>query len=330
MPTLGLFSPVLTHAQPNTFQQNIVKGITENVTVSETINRVKSVAQKYTKRDTLDAPHRVLNQQTASTATVSIAVPANSTATENWRTALDIPGLLDWNGGVWTWRLRVVTANADIQIDEVQIQRRSSDGLTLRASKSSGPGLGISCGTTGVKSGTITWDDGTQNPAGRAQNDRIRIQFTVKNTNLILLQTLDVGANTDPDDRIDTPLLITEGARSLVRSLTETDTISEAAFTRVKAAIRTKTETDTIGEAIAKVLGKSRAKTETDTIGEALAKLLAKVRSNTEIDTITEDVDIVVTPGGGGGNNVERALATETIVISETGIRQANKWRQNP
>jgi hypothetical protein len=328
MPTLGLYSSILLHSEPDRPQQNLTRGLTtETVTIGETIAKVKSIAQKYTKRDTLDAPHRVLNQQTAATVTVDIVVAANSTATENWRTALDIPSLTEWNGGVWTWRLRVVTANADIQIDEVQIQRRSSDGLTLRASKSSGTGLGISCGTTGVKSGTITWDDGTQNPVGRAQNDRIRVQFTLKNTNLLLLQTVGVGTNTNPDDRIDTPLLIIEGVKNLVRSLSETVSISEAAFTRLKAATRAKTETDSIGEAVAKVLGKIRSKTETDAIGESIARLAAKIRLQSETDAISESVDRL--KGGGGPNNVVKTIS-ETIIISETGVRQANKWRQNP
>jgi predicted CopG family antitoxin len=110
----------------------------------------------------------------------------------------------------------------------------------------------------------------------------------------------------------------------LTKTISETVTITEQTFSRLAAKIRTKTETDSIGESISRLAAKIRTRAETDSIGETLAKLIAKARGKTETDAISDGVIQV------SGNNVVRVLGTETVLVSETRNRQANKWRQNP
>src|SRR5215208_2983936 len=107
-----------------------------------------------------------LNTGTSTSAAYSFSIALSTVEKIKFLTDAQRPNTLDWTGGTYTWRYRVTVANTTSQIVEVILRRLSQDGQTVRQSKTSGA-LTTSLGTTGVKSGTISWNDGTQNPVGR-------------------------------------------------------------------------------------------------------------------------------------------------------------------
>jgi len=147
---------------------------------------------------------KIMNEATATSVEVTIAIAKAATECLKWITETDKPGKLDWEGGNYTWELRVITANADLSITEVILRRISSDGSVVRASKSSGA-IDVSLGTTGVKTGNIVWDDGTQNPADRETSDRLEIVFKITNAAAHTEESAGIGTNTT-DDELVTPL----------------------------------------------------------------------------------------------------------------------------
>ena len=145
-------------------------------------NNFSSVGQ--TGGDSENADY-ILKFITTATTSATNSWTISGSATESNKTlteGLTSPNLLTWGGGTYTWRYRVTTANTSHNIIEVKLRRLNSGMNTLRASKSSGV-LSINC-TTGVKSGTIDWSDGTQNPAGSAQSDLFELVIRVQNTRL--------------------------------------------------------------------------------------------------------------------------------------------------
>ncbi len=131
-----------------------------------------------------------MSEGTAATVDLTISIAGSSSEKLLFISPSSIPNLLEWENQIWTWKLEVILANTNLEIDEVIIRRISSDGNTIRASKSSGTGLAIQL-TAGVKTGTISWNDGTQNPAGKQASDRIVCIFVIKNNNASV-QTADI------------------------------------------------------------------------------------------------------------------------------------------
>jgi hypothetical protein len=131
-----------------------------------------------------------MSEGTAATVDLTISIAGSSSEKLVFISSSSIPNLSEWENQTWTWKLEVVVANTSLEIDEVIIRRISSDGNTIRASKSSGTGLAVQL-TAGVKTGTITWNDGTQNPAGKQASDRIVCTFVIKNNNASI-QTADI------------------------------------------------------------------------------------------------------------------------------------------
>jgi type IV secretory pathway protease TraF len=136
----------------------------------------------------------------------------------------------------------------------------------------------------------------------------------------------------------------------LTKTLSETVTVSEAAFTRLKAAIRAlAAQTVTIGDSLASIRGKVRALSQTVTIGESIARVVAKIRAlaaqtitvsdgvvnisgkvralAAQTVTISDAVDRVVTPASGA--NIVKTI-TETIIVSESRDRLKAVWRLQP
>ena len=218
-----------------------------------------SVVKRDTTTNIVGAIQNDMNLTTGTTATVTYNALA---ATRIWGTVAT--GNTDWTGGTYTWRYRVVTANSTITITQVRLIRYASDGTTIRASKSSGA-ISISCSTTGVKSSTIVWNDGTQNPVGRQSTDLFAIEFTTASSGHGT-QNIGVGTNlSSTNDEIDTPLSfaqnfngnITEGSVSVSETLDRVQgiikTISESSISvnqtldRIQNIIRTIAE-DSVAE----------------------------------------------------------------------------------
>src|SRR5215207_373532 len=112
-----------------------------------------------------------------------ISIALSATERLKFVTASWHPNTLNWTNGTYTWRLRVQTVMATTcNLIEVILRRVSNDCQTVKASKSSGV-ISVSLNSLGVKSGTISWSDDTQNPsATKSTDDRFEIVFRVQNT----------------------------------------------------------------------------------------------------------------------------------------------------
>lgn len=143
---------------------------------------------------------------TATTATIS-ADPSNSPVSRHFITAS--LGILDWNNGTYTWYLDVSTANSGVDLTAVNLYRYPTDGYTIKASKTNS--VSVNLGTTGVKSGTITWNDGTQNPsATKASTDDLGVEFIfTRASGFHGTQVVVFDVNGSADSRVDTPLTTT-------------------------------------------------------------------------------------------------------------------------
>jgi len=147
---------------------------------------------------------KIINETTAGSMEVLFEIGKGATERLKWITESGQPNKLDWENGTYTWEFRVITANANLTIVEVILRRLSSDGATVKANKSSGA-ISVGLDTTGVKTGTIAWDDGTQNPADRDATDRLEIVFRIQNAAAHKVSSGGVGTNTT-DDELVTPL----------------------------------------------------------------------------------------------------------------------------
>lgn len=253
---------------------------------------------------------KIMNETLAASVNISYSIAKAATERLKWITELNKPNQLDWANGTYTWEFEVLTANSNLSIVEVILRRLSSDGVTVRASKSSGA-ISVGLGTTGVKSGTITWDNGTQNPAGRQASDRLEIVFRVNNANAHSAASGGVGMNT-VNNELATPL----GAL-FTRTITETTSISET-LARVATKLRGLTETTAISETLVKVTIKPRSITETTAISETLSRLKSAIRTITETTAISETLT---------RTKLAFRTLTETIPVSETLSRVATKVR---
>jgi len=188
----------------------------------------------YIKRDTasdltstpalntlVDEFYKAMNETTATSVEVSFEIAKGAIECLKWITDPGMPNKLDWEGGTYTWEFRVITANVDLVIIEVILRRLSSDGSTVKTSKSSGP-ISVSLGTTGIKTGSIIWDDGTQNPVGREQTDRLEIVFKIENLAAHATSAAGVGTNTT-DDELITPLIAPPVSKTVTDTLSLTD-----------------------------------------------------------------------------------------------------------
>src|SRR5688572_26933059 len=174
---------------------------------------------------------------TGTGATLTYGRSNAGTVLRIWGT--DGLGITDWDGGTYTWRYRVTTANTNYNITLVRLIRYGSNGTTEKAVKSSGA-ISVSCGTTGVKSNTIVWNDGTQNPAGRASDDRFAIEFTLT-TSACGTQNIGVGTNLgSTNDEISTPLIIPQ---NFTGPITESSISVSEEIATILGAIREISET---------------------------------------------------------------------------------------
>lgn len=166
----------------------------------------------YTKRDSASADlsnTRLLSEDESTSVEITENIPGTSSITLQWASAANSPNKEDWENGNWVWRFRIITsAPNNTNLIEVVLERISADGTTVKASKSSGA-ISFSLTTNNVThSDTIAWNDGTQNPVGRAADDRFRIKFIVENTGNPT-RSIGIGTNLDSgNDEISTPLIV--------------------------------------------------------------------------------------------------------------------------
>lgn len=99
------------------------------------------------------------------------------------------PGFTAWGGGTWTINFTVRTANTSLEWDSCNICRVNSSGVN-QASLSAVSNLNISCGTTGIKSTTMTTSPVTAN-AG----DRVYIVLSFSNLSSSMSQSLGLTSN---------------------------------------------------------------------------------------------------------------------------------------
>ena len=111
----------------------------------------------------------------------------------------------DWPNGNWIVRLRVTDANSNVRLYSGLFQRLSNDATTVRAEKIF-PVVDIPLSTTGVYVITVPWDDDSQNPTDRQENDRLYIDLVLANATGSD-QDVDIGFNlSNFNDEITTPI----------------------------------------------------------------------------------------------------------------------------
>jgi hypothetical protein len=272
---------------------------------------------------------KLMNKGSATSVNVTMSVATNSTEKAKWITPTGIPGNLDWANGTYTWRWNCTAIQATGSILEVILRRLSSDGATVRASKSSGALTAVTFATTGVKSGTIDWNDDTQNPLVRTIDDRLEVVFRINNSNVLAAATMTVGTNVVADDAITTPIIYfrsvtdpaitvsdtvarlrrrkgipSEPAVTVSETLTrfarkkrtdaESVIVSETA-TRKKFVYRTETEpTISVSETVTRKGFKNRTVAQTVTVGaDTVARVAKKFRNISETVIVSESVSRV-------------------------------------
>jgi len=149
-------------------------------------------------------PDEFIKQMDGDTGTatnITISIAKSATECLKFVVSSGILRKLDWEKGTFTWRLKVVTANANLSIIEVVLRRVSSTG-TVKSTKSSGT-LSVSLGTTGVKSGDILWEDESLNPSGKDMMDRLEVVYKIKNSKTTA-QTAAIETNVEV---LTTPIL---------------------------------------------------------------------------------------------------------------------------
>src|SRR5438309_5675605 len=92
---------------------------------------------------------------TAGSGNFTLGLAASQTTVIGWAFEIPITNGENWLGGTWTIRLNINTANANVTWTNVDICRVSS-GCVSQATIGSASGLGISLGSTGVKTTTVT------------------------------------------------------------------------------------------------------------------------------------------------------------------------------
>lgn len=90
----------------------------------------------------------------AGSTPVSATVTASATEVNIFFKCI-IAASTAWNSGTWTWRVNITTSNMNLTLDSIYICRLNSSGVNQETIGSS-TGLGVSLGSTGVKSGTIS------------------------------------------------------------------------------------------------------------------------------------------------------------------------------
>lgn len=148
---------------------------------------------------------KIITAATETAVNVTISIDAVTTERCKWITETNKPQTLNWDGGTYTWRWNVVTPNVQLQIIEVILRRLSADGNTVRASVTSGNLLLQTLDQD--RTGTITWNDGTQNPTSRQVGDRLEIVFRIQNLNAVA-SSGSVECNVSPDDTLSTPIIL--------------------------------------------------------------------------------------------------------------------------
>jgi hypothetical protein len=127
-------------------------------------------------------------------ASFTLGLAASQTTVIGWHFELAITHGENWLGGTWTVRLNINTANSNVTWTNVDICRVSS-GCVNQASIGSTSGLGISLGSTGVKTATVTGS--AQTPSA---NDKVIILLGFTNAAASAQNTVIVD-----DQLIDSP-----------------------------------------------------------------------------------------------------------------------------
>lgn len=142
---------------------------------------------------------------TTAAASGTFFIEGAASPAETWiYSATTEPGLATWPGGTYTWYLKITTANSSLNLTTVTLRRQTS-ALADRATKAATMTTLLS--PTGTISGTITWNDGTQNPSGSASNDRFTITFQgTRASGAMNTQTAFLAGGLSTDSRVDTPL----------------------------------------------------------------------------------------------------------------------------
>lgn len=124
---------------------------------------------------------RELSETAAAEVETSIVFSNNETKIVVWH--IENPEGLDWLDGTYTWVFRSgAVGDNSVEIDEVFVRRVSADGNTVRASISSGSGLGLSLPADTTQTSTIDDSGGTLNPGGKVATDHIVVTFVLINT----------------------------------------------------------------------------------------------------------------------------------------------------
>lgn len=137
------------------------------------------------------------NGGTAGTSALNVSSSSSASNTISFTVKVTIDSGTSWASGTWTWRLNVTTANMNITLNEVYICRVDSSDVS-QATIGSATALGISCGATGVKSGTISGSAQTPNTG-----DYVRILFCFSSSAMSVQLT-----GITPNQNIDSPFTI--------------------------------------------------------------------------------------------------------------------------
>src|SRR2546422_478844 len=174
---------------------------------------------------------KVLDIVAGGAKTLQSSLAINSTNKEIFITIASLPNSLVWNGGSYAVNVNVnQAATRGSFISEVILARISANGTITRATKSSGA-ISISLSSLGVKTQTVVWNDGTQNPAGSLQTDRLVVIWRTTNpsgTNSDVYK-YEVEVSTNSDTVVET--VVASG------SLSETLTLSDSIRLSIKNGI---------------------------------------------------------------------------------------------
>jgi len=178
----------------------------------------------------LAASSSIDNRQVSQSGTPGTSTPSVTQTDKfiiqrliHWESTTGEPGLTNWSAGNWTIPLNVTALNTSLTWDSVYICRVNSSGVS-QGTVGSATGLGISLGTTGVNTATVSGSSQTA-----SSTDRVYVVLGIAN----------VGANNSfsykPDQVITSPLPVDfgpglqigvkpSGATSLVTKFTKITT----------------------------------------------------------------------------------------------------------
>jgi hypothetical protein len=169
-----------------------------NLTQTDTVGTCALDRYCAVDASTPEARRECTDGGTAGTSEVTLTLVKNSMADNRIQFECIIVAGTSWDGGTWTVRLNVTTANANIDWDTVVICRLNSSCANQETIGTTN-NLAISCGTTGVKSTSVT--GAAQSPG---VGDKVMVILGFDNGDNMNAQAIGIT----PSEDIDSPFTV--------------------------------------------------------------------------------------------------------------------------